>query len=212
MFPVGPHRGSVVGHVRSARLRLVAGASLAGPSWFLSGLTTLWSLALPSPVEPCVAYSRAHDDRGLPRRSRISRHARSGGSLDGAVEGVVRRGHHDRVVHRLRRLCRHVSARRDRLRARGGQVHPLPSRRGAGPRQLRPRIRRRRRLHDLHPGVSPVPGVGAVGRHAPVRSGSRARRDGRHLAPALPHPRQRRHGPQDGPGRRARLGDADLAA
>ena len=36
----------------------------------------------------------------------------------------------------------------------------------------------------VHPGVPAVPGVGARGRHAPVRPRPRARRDVRHLAPA----------------------------
>ena len=80
---------------------------------------------------------------------------------------------------------RHLPPRRDRLRARGGQVHPVPSRRGARPRQLHPR---REGLHHLHPGVPALPGVGAGGRHAPVRPGPRARRDGRHLAPAATSP------------------------
>jgi hypothetical protein len=139
-------------------------------------------------------------------------HPRTGRTVDGAVEGAVRRGDHDRALHRLRRLRGHLPARRDRLRARGGQVHPVPPRRGTGSRQLHPRVRRRRRLHHLHPGVSPLPCLGAVGRHAPVRPGSRTRRDGRHLAPALPHPGERQDGARDGPGRRPRLGDADLAA
>ena len=125
------------------------------------------------------------------------------------MEGALRRGHHDRPVHRLRRLRRHLPARRDRLRARGGQVHPVPPRGGARPRQLHPR---REGLHHVHPGLPALPGVGAGRRHAPVRPGPRARRDGRHLAPAAADPGERRHGAQDRPGRRVRVGDADLAA
>ena len=136
--------------------------------------------------------------------------ARQGRALDGAVEGAVRRGHHHRAVHRVRRLRRHLPARRHRLRARGGQVHAVPPRGGARARQLHPR---REGLHHLHPGLPPLPGVGAGGRHAPVRPGARARRDGRHLAPAAAHPGQpTTTAAQDGPGRRVRLGDADLAA
>ena len=65
----------------------------------------------------------------------------------------------------------------------------------------------------LHPGLPPVPRVGARGRQAPVRPGARARRDGRHLPghPADPgRPTTTVH--EHGPGRRLRVGDADLAA
>ena len=128
------------------------------------------------------------------------------------MERALRRGHHERPVHRLRRLRRHLPARRDRLRARGGQVHPVPPRRGARPRQLRPRVRRRRRLHHLHPRLPAIPCVGAGRRHAPVRPRPRARRDGRHLASAVPHPCHRQDRPRERSGRWPRLRVADLVA
>ena len=64
------------------------------------------------------------------------------------MEGAVRRGHHHRAVHGLRGLRRHLSARRHRVRARGGQVHPVPPRGRARSRQLHPR---REGLHHVHP-------------------------------------------------------------
>ena len=109
------------------------------------------------------------------------------------MERAVPRGHHHRSVHRMRRLRGHLSARRHRLRARGGQVHPVPPRSGAGPRRLRARLRVRRRLHHVHPGLPALSGMGAERRHAPVRAGARARRDVRHLASAAAHPGGRRH-------------------
>ena len=118
------------------------------------------------------------------------------------------RGHHDRPLHGMCRVRRHVSARRDRLRARGGQVHPLPSRRRARARQLHPR---REGLHHVHACVPPVQELGTGRRPAPVRPATGARRDVRDLAPAVADAGQRRHGPPDGPGRRAGVGDADLA-
>ena len=129
-------------------------------------------------------------------------------ALDGAVEGAVRGGHHDRPVHRLCRLRRHVPARRHRLRARGGQVHPVPPRGGARAVELHPR---REGLHDVHPGVPAVPLVGAGGRHAPVRPGARARRDGGHLAAAAADEGHRPRAAREGPGRRVRVGDAHVA-
>ena len=69
--------------------------------------------ASPRPVRACSAGNKA--------------------ALDGAVEGALRRGHHDRAVHGLRRLRGHLPPRRHRLRARGGQVHAVPPRGGARP-------------------------------------------------------------------------------
>ena len=162
-----------------------------------------------NPAQGRTVRDRVQSSHDHSRSGRPPRPTCPGRALDGAVEGALRRGHHDRLVHRLRGLCRHLSPRRHRLRARGGQVHPVPPRRGARPRQLHPR---REGMHHLHPGVPALSGVGAVGRHAPVRPRPRARRDGRRVASAPPHPGQRRHGAQDGPGRRTRLGDVDLAA
>ena len=126
------------------------------------------------------------------------------------MEGALRGGDHDRAVHRVRRLRRDLPARRHRLRARRGQVQALPPRGGAWARQLHPR---REGLHHLHTGVPAVPGVGAGRRQAPVRprraSPTRCTASGKEL---LPVPGQRRDGPQDGPGRRVRVGDAHLAA
>ena len=71
-----------------------------------------------------------------------------------------------------------------------GKYKPVPPRGGARPRQLHPR---REGLHHLHPGLPAVPRVGDQADDAPVRPGARARRDGRHLAPAAADPGDRRH-------------------
>ena len=130
-------------------------------------------------------------------------------ALDGAVEGALRGGHHHRPVHRVRRLRRHLPARRHRLRARRGQVHAVPPRGRARPGRLHPR---REGLHDVHAGVPAVPVVGAERRPPPVRPGARAGRDGRDLAAAAAHPGNRRVAAPARPGRRVRVGDAHLAA
>ena len=64
----------------------------------------------------------------------------------------------------------------------------------------------------LHPGLPPLPVVGAAGRRAPLRPHPRARRGRRHLPGHPAHPGQRRHGPPHGPGRRPRVGPAHLGA
>ena len=68
---------------------------------------------------------------------------------------------------RLRDL---LPARRDRLQPRGGRVQAVPPRGGARPRRLRPR---RQGLHLVHPGVPPLPRLGARGQRAPLRPRAR---------------------------------------
>ena len=82
------------------------------------------------------------------------------------MEGALRRGHHLGAVHRLRRLRDRLPPRRDRLRPRVRRLQALPPRRGARPDRLRAR---REGLHELHPGLPPLPGLGAPGRRAPLR-------------------------------------------
>ena len=126
-----------------------------------------------SDVPTIGSYVAERRNGGDPRRSLCCGHdgdcVDAGSALDGAMEGALRRGHHDRAVHRVRRLRRHLPPRRHRLRARRGQVHPVPPRGRARPGQLHPR---REGLHDVHPGVPAVPGLGAGRRPPPVRPGA----------------------------------------
>ena len=107
-----------------------------------------------------------HDRHGGARRRPVRPVRREQGAVDAPVEGALRRGHHVRALHRLRRLRHRLPARRHRLRARAGRLQALPPRGGAGSRQLHPR---REGLHVLHPGLPALPRLGAAGRRAPLR-------------------------------------------
>ena len=74
------------------------------------------------------------------------------GALDAPVEGALRRGHHHRPLHRLRRLRDRLPPRRHRLRARAGRLQAVPPRGGARPRRLHPRPEG---LHLAAPGPAP---------------------------------------------------------
>ena len=79
----------------------------------------------------------------------------------------------------------------------------LPPGGRAGPRRLRPRAAG---VHQLHPGLPPLPQLGDRDRHLPVRAGARARRAGRRQQGHLPGPGHRPGAARAGPGRRSGLG------
>ena len=83
-----------------------------------------------------------------------------------------------------------------------GRLQAVPARGGLGPGQLQPR---REGLHVVHPGVSPVPGVGARDRRVHVRPGPHRRRAVGHLQGHRPRPRHRPGARRGRPGRRPRL-------
>ena len=99
-----------------------------------------------------------HDRHGRPDRGPVRPVGGQQGALDAPVEGALRRGHHLRALHRVRRLRDRVPARRHRLRARAGRLQAVPPRGGARARQLHPR---REGLHVVHPGLPPVPQPGS---------------------------------------------------
>ena len=77
--------------------------------------------------------------------------------------------------------------------ARRGRLQAVPARGRARPRRLQPR---REGLHVLHPGLPPVPGLGARGRRAPLRPRARSpTRSSGIYKDILLDPGQRRHGP-----------------
>ena len=109
---------------------------------------------------------------------------REEGTLDLPVEGTPRRGHHQRAVHRLRRVCDQLSARCDRVRTRARRLQAVPSRGRTRHLRLRPWPEG---LHLVYSSVSSVPHVGTGGRHAPSRSRAGRRRDVGHLLRHSPH-------------------------
>ena len=113
-------------------------------------------------VETMTVTEEAGDVAGRPVRDVGGQQ----GALDAPVEGALRRGHHLRALHGLRRLRDRLPARRHRLRARTGRLQAVPPRGGARPRRLHPRPEG---LHVLHPGLPPLPHLGARGRRAPLR-------------------------------------------
>src|SRR4028118_1971283 len=88
---------------------------------YAEGITTGLS------TRPAARAVRAAAPRHITRENR--------GAMDCAVEGALRGGHHDRPLHRLRRLRRHLPARRDPLRGPGGDEAPRPPRGRARGRQ-----------------------------------------------------------------------------
>ena len=167
-----------------------------------NGLSRVTAMSVRSNAVRCD-----HDRHGRPDRGPVRPVGGEEGALDAPVEGALRGGHHLWALHRVCRLRDRVPARRHRLRARAGRVQAVPPRGGARARQLHPR---REGLHVVHPGLPSLPQLGAGGRRAPLRPRAPARRAVRHLPGHPPHARERRHGPPDGPGRRARVSAADL--
>ena len=84
-----------------------------------------------------------HEHRGRhPPAPRTAPAQGQGRALDLPVEGALRRGHHLRPLHRLRRLRDRVPARRDRLRPRAGRLQAVPPRGGARARPTAATARR----------------------------------------------------------------------
>ena len=111
------------------------------------------------------------DRIGMGRSRRGLCQTRRDAAREAPVEAALRRGHHLGAVHRLRRLRHRLPPRRHRLRRHRGRLQAVPPRGGARPGRLHPR---REGLHVLHPGLPPLPGLGARGRRAPLRPRPRA--------------------------------------
>ncbi len=104
---------------------------------------------------------------------RGERIGRTQGTLVVLVEAPLRRGGHDRAVHRVCRLRDRVPARRPRLRRHERQLQADPDRGVRRPRRLQPR---RQGVHVVHARVPPLSRVGAGDRRVHVRSRPRSRR------------------------------------
>ena len=128
--------------------------------------------------------------------------------MDVPVEGALRRGHHRRACAPAARAasmaCPHDVIGYDHVEK---ALPPLPPRGRARARQLHPR---REGLHLVHPGLPPLPHLGARGRHAPVRPDARADEMYGITKDLLLCRASDDVRPQDRPGRRLRVGPADL--
>ena len=149
-------------------------------------------------------------DRAATRAPQLTDSGPADRALDAPVEGALRRGHHDRAVHGLRRLRDRLPARRPRLRPRDGRLQAVPPRGRARPRRLHPR---REGLHVAAPG--PARGS-ARGSPRPTSTCSAAMREPDEMSGIYQGHRAGRASDdmvhEIGPGRRARVGPADLGA
>ena len=126
-----------------------------------------------------------------------------------ALERPLLRGRHVGVVHRVCGLRDRVSARRPGLQRRRRRLQAVPAGRRVRPRQLQPRPEG---LHVVHPGLPPLPRLGTRDRRVHVRPCPHRGGALRCLQGHRARPRDRPGARRGGPGRRPRVGPADLRA
>ncbi len=120
---------------------------------------------------------------------------------------AVHRGRDVRALHRVLRLRHRVPLRRPRLRRHRGRLQALPRGHRRRARQLHPRPEG---LHAVHPGLPPLPHLGARDRDLPLRPAPHRRRGLRHRPPDRARPGHRSGGAGHRAGRRAGVRAADL--